>query len=102
MTRATALVFAQGLDLVTFAVAIVMLGVPVSAEYNGLFVAALSRGGILLVLALKLALVSLMLALATRLNRDRTLGYLIIGGLGLLGAFSNVWTSIIWLNVRGY
>jgi hypothetical protein len=94
---------AQGLDLLTFAAAIGWLGVPIALESNPLYVRSYVAGGLLAVLVLKLALAAVMLYLVGRLNPSRaTLGVALVTAFGLVGACSNVWTSLIWLNLRGY
>lgn len=92
---------AQGLDLLTFAVAMLVVGVPASAESNPLYRRGFLAGGLLLVVILKASFAVVMLYLARRLNRNRTLGIGVASTIGLVGACSNVWTSLVWLDLQG-
>lgn len=88
-----AVVAAQMLDLVTFTVAILVIGIPIEAEVNPLLARAFVVGGIVLVAAYKLASLVAILALASRVRTRSRRGPVLLGwALGLLGAFGNLGT----------
>lgn len=79
------------LDLVTFWLALTHFGVSISAEQNPWMVAAYTNGGYLLILASKLAFVSVMLAMMARITTKPLLpAFLVAYSVGLLGAAANV------------
>lgn len=86
-----AILAAHGADLVTFSIAVGLLGVPVARELNPTMVAAYAAGGLLAVAGWKTLLASTLVLLVRRIRtRPRRRAVLLGYALGLVGAASNV------------
>lgn len=79
------------LDIVTFALAVGLCGVPIEAESNPLMAAAFAWGGFAGVAALKLAFTALLIALMARVTSRSIWPPFLLGyGISILGAASNL------------
>ena len=86
-----AIAAAHAADLLTFSLAVAILGVPVQQELNPTMVAAYAAAGLAGVMAWKVLLAGTILLLVGRIRtRRRAPGVLLGYALGLVGAASNV------------
>lgn len=86
-----AILAAHGADLVTFSIAVGLVGIPVSREANPTMVAAYLAAGLAGVAAWKTLLAATLLLLVRRVRtRPRRIAVLLGYSLGLVGAASNV------------
>lgn len=91
-----AIVAAHSADLVSFSIAVGLLGIPIGRELNPTMVAAYLAGGLLAVAAWKALLASTILLLVARIRtRPRRAPILLGYALGLVGAASNL-VAIAW------
>lgn len=91
-----AILAAHGADLVTFSVAVGLLGVPIAREANPTMVVAYAAGGLLAVAGWKALLAGTIVLLVRRVRtRPRRLPVLLGYAFGLVGAASNV-VAIVW------
>lgn len=86
-----AILAANGADLATFALAVGVVGIPISAESNPTMTAAYLAAGLLGVAVWKASLTATLVLLVGRVrSRSRRVPILVAYAIGLVGAASNV------------